>query len=644
MAMTRWILVMIAALTVCSCDGMNNAPPLKPSHGTPAAPESDTILPDVGPVVPWTNKLFANDPREFQFAIVSDRTGKPEPGVFPAAMRKLNLLRPEFVMSVGDFIEGYTASAKIMEQEWKQVETVIDTLEVPFFYVEGNHDVSDEQGAYLWRARRGPHYYWFLYRDVLFLCLTTDYPKQGRISPEQIEYFRKVLGKHRKVRWTLVFLHRPLWLTAPETSGWREFQKLIDNRDYTVLSGHVHQYLKARRNGRDHYALSSTGARVPTETDPEFGRFYHVTWVTMTNAGPRIANILLDGILPDNVRDEAKSHRNARLFRNSYVAMGSMYATNGRFTGGKTSVLLRNAADVEVEMSVDITCDKSLTVSPSRIVRRCSPGNLVVPLTVTVNEPVKPGATFDVRLDYTIQCEIKGRKPLYVKRSTAGKPTRTWQVKPSARPVTVDANLDDWDNLPFVVADNAHIKTFLPKNHTGPEDCSYRFGVAYDKEFLYIAVRTTDDSVVLDGKLPLSQRDGLEIMLDGRDDPVRSANGRRDPFKHYLQLGMAPLGKGKVATLLDADKLPKGVVGACRADDRGLTAELAVPLPYLANRQKGNWKAVRLNISVNDCDPKDHFFTQIMWQAPWTAMGTPGSGTLLRADAARPAAKPTPKE
>ena len=55
---------------------------------------------------PYTHLKFQNDPDNFQFAVISDLAGGNRPGVFPAAVDLLNLLQPEFVMSVGDFIEG----------------------------------------------------------------------------------------------------------------------------------------------------------------------------------------------------------------------------------------------------------------------------------------------------------------------------------------------------------------------------------------------------------------------------------------------------------------------------------------------------------------------------------------------------------
>src|SRR5438552_544617 len=55
---------------------------------------------------PWTHLRLNNDPEEFQFSIVSDRTGGHRAKVFSRAVERLNLLQPEFVVSVGDLIEG----------------------------------------------------------------------------------------------------------------------------------------------------------------------------------------------------------------------------------------------------------------------------------------------------------------------------------------------------------------------------------------------------------------------------------------------------------------------------------------------------------------------------------------------------------
>src|SRR5438067_12419368 len=144
-----------------------------------------TVIPNNSDYHPWTNLHFNNDPDEFQFAIVGDRTGRHRPGVFEKGISKLNLLRPEFVMSVGDMIEGYTKDEVEIDQQWDEIEGFTAKLEAPYFYVPGNHDLSNPVQAKKWRERFGPAYYHFVYRDVLFLCINT-YDPESRISPEQI--------------------------------------------------------------------------------------------------------------------------------------------------------------------------------------------------------------------------------------------------------------------------------------------------------------------------------------------------------------------------------------------------------------------------------------------------------------------------
>ena len=50
---------------------------------------------------PWSNLDFPDANVDFQFAVIGDNTGGAYPGVFDAAMTKLNLIQPEFVLSVG---------------------------------------------------------------------------------------------------------------------------------------------------------------------------------------------------------------------------------------------------------------------------------------------------------------------------------------------------------------------------------------------------------------------------------------------------------------------------------------------------------------------------------------------------------------
>jgi len=255
---------------------------------------------------PWTTLKLNDNADAFHFVVVSDRTGGHRARVFSQAMQQINLLQPAFVLTVGDLIEGYSKDPTALATEWKELQGYVQKLQMPFFYVAGNHDVSNPLGAKEWESRFGRSYYHFVYRDVLFLLLSTDDPNleaaKGSMSKEQVAYVEKVLKENPHVRWTIISLHKPIWAGKNvEKSGWLEIEKALTGRSYTVFAGHVHSYQKYVRNGMNYYQLATTGGGSKLRGLP-YGEFDHLVWVTMKKEGPVISNILLDGIYSENLQ------------------------------------------------------------------------------------------------------------------------------------------------------------------------------------------------------------------------------------------------------------------------------------------------------------------------------------------------------
>ena len=269
---------------------------------------------------PWTHLEFSNNPDNFQFAIVGDRTGGMRPGVFESAVTKLNFLQPEFVMCVGDLIEGNIEDIDELNNQWNEFDSIVQQLEMPFFYVPGNHDISNQTMLKLWKERLGKPYYHFIYRDVLFLCLDSEDPPEiaPNFSEEQLSYFQNVLKKNPSVRWTLLFLHKPMSTWSGDNKSWARMEQMLKDRDYTVFSGHHHSYLKTTRDGHNYYKLATTGGASGLTGIWE-GQFDDIVWVTMTDEGPVIANLALDGIAGDNPQKEAKDRSGQQKNRNSEI-------------------------------------------------------------------------------------------------------------------------------------------------------------------------------------------------------------------------------------------------------------------------------------------------------------------------------------
>jgi hypothetical protein len=253
---------------------------------------------------PWTNLRFNNDPAEFRFVIVSDRTGGHRARIFSQAIDQINLMQPEFVLSVGDLIEGYTRDPEQLAAQWKEFQGYVNKLQMPFFYAAGNHDMANIVEDGVWKEKFGRRYYSFSYHNVLFMVLCSDDPSDagGHISADQIAWAKKTLEENKDVRWTIVALHKPLWSQANlPTNGWLAVEQLLADRPYTVYAGHIHHYQKFVRQGRNYYQLATTGGGSRLRGVP-YGEFDQIAWVTMKKDGPVMANVLLDGIYTEDLR------------------------------------------------------------------------------------------------------------------------------------------------------------------------------------------------------------------------------------------------------------------------------------------------------------------------------------------------------
>jgi predicted phosphodiesterase len=250
---------------------------------------------------PWTHLKMNNGADDFQFVVVSDRTGGHREKIFSRAIEQINLLQPEFVLSVGDLIEGYSTDRDKVLDQWKEFQTFTGKLQMPFFYVPGNHDVTNPDQEKIWQEKFGRRYYHFSYKGVLFLILNSDDPPgSSSISEEQVKWAKQVLADNADARWTIVSFHKPIWTADIEKNRWGEVERALAGRNYTVFVGHVHRYQKFVRNGMNYYQLATTGGGSRLR-GVRYGEFDHIVWVTMKKNGPVLANVMLDGILPENL-------------------------------------------------------------------------------------------------------------------------------------------------------------------------------------------------------------------------------------------------------------------------------------------------------------------------------------------------------
>ncbi len=221
--------------------------------------------------------------------------------------------------------------------------------EVPLFPVPGNHDLRTDGGrpydvAFTWPrdgdGSRKRRYYRFRWGHALFVALDTSTPAQldslQRGEGAQYRWLRTHLrraGSDSSVRWTVVYMHHPLYSSAGGLSGHGSNRALRDalrplfEREGVdlVLAGHDHHYERTRPllNGEPvppgcgpvYVVTGGGGASRHARTVRESGRTaassrrYHFLELSLRRNGAQGRAVGLDGRPLDRFR--LRTHESA---------------------------------------------------------------------------------------------------------------------------------------------------------------------------------------------------------------------------------------------------------------------------------------------------------------------------------------------
>ena len=574
---------------------------------------------------PFSHLDWKNSPSNFQFAIVTDRTGGHRPGIFLKGIQKLNLLQPEFVMSVGDLIEGYTEDMDQLNAEWREFNGFIDSLEAPFFYVPGNHDITNKVMSDLWHEMFGVSYYHFVYNDVLFLCLNSEdnYRGAGRgtIDDEQYEYIKKVLEENPDVKWTLAFMHQPLWVQE-DTKRWKDVEKLFADRNHYVFAGHYHRYWKTDRNNGNYIALATTGGGSRLR-GIAYGEFDHVVWVTMTEEGPILANLFLNGIWDENVVTEEL----VELVRNQPfpVKIEPIFTEEPNKNEFATTVRVTNRAESRMAVNLKGMIHPQLHYQLEKDYLVVEPNDVeTFSMSIMNDRQMDIRDIKNFRIEAEITYQFQDRPHVNFSNNLNFSPFYKYSIEEAASTVKVDGKLSEWKG------DWTEITNWdgKPFDYDGKEDCSVRFSTAYDKENVYIAIDIQDEELYTNKDASYWQQDAVIVGIDGRPQPISSYNKGEGRGRDWL----AVLRTFKEKDPVYGEKyLPVKVTSAVQKTDKGIQVEMAIPTSYLDKMQGESWKNFRLGIGYYDFDSNGTEQTSHFWFPAWnTARDIPGSGMVFK--------------
>ncbi|MCX7005446.1 MAG: metallophosphoesterase [bacterium] len=557
-------------------------------------------------------------PRPVHLAILADRTGGERPGVFPRVLDEVELLQPDFVVCVGDLIAGYSEDERVVTHQQAQLDRVLQRLSMPFHRLPGNHDITNPSMAAWWTRRYGPRYYHFMFDNVLCLMLNTE---EGQIPgglDAQAAYMCAVLASNRAARCTLVFMHKPVWLAHDVPAWWQTIAAALRKRPHAVFAGHVHTYQKYERNGAPYYTLATSGGASDL-AGIYAGTFDHFTWVTVGSGMPVVANVRVDGVLPDDIITEESAALAARM-RTAGIQLPPLLLDTDTFRACVLTLTISNCLTMPIAFTAPVKVRGAMRVQPDAIDETLAPGaQRAIPLAVrnlarTLREPVGV-----ITLPWRLRIAAPGRRAMHTQGTLTAGITRQQTCPRTTRAITVDGALDDWAGAAFI--------TGMPAQTAGTAapSCCYRFATAHDDKFVYLVVDVTDDHRVAKPGVDPWNQDGVEVRVV--NDPWRIRKPTEKQAQELL-LAFSPGRSTNDMVWFEREKMPAGIVALCLATPTGYVTEMAIPMA-LSKHVRRPWRAFRLNITVNDTDAAAGPVAKWWWRPDWYSREDyRGSGTF----------------
>lgn len=248
---------------------------------------------------------------------------------------ELNKKNLDFVIQLGDAIDGYGTNAVASVKDLDSVLSVFNRLTAPKYHVVGNHCQS--AGKETLRQRLGLKDFYYTFTDTSakgwrFVVLDGNDAGYGVMSDEQLAWFRTTLSQAQKTGEKVIcFCHFPLIKAAAESNCMAKPEPVLAALDAAPcvvawIAGHDHGGGYARRNGVHHitlhglveapgttaYARIELGADSIKETG--FGNEPSRELPLATNEAPRRLSFENARLWPDNNGVHVNAHGGGLLF------------------------------------------------------------------------------------------------------------------------------------------------------------------------------------------------------------------------------------------------------------------------------------------------------------------------------------------
>ena len=494
----------------------------------------------------------------FRFVVMGDNTSSRVDGKWAQAIEQANGLAPDFVINVGDLIDGYSEDPAQLDAMWRDFAAITGKLNAPFFICPGNHDVSNDTMLkdYIARwGRDGRSYYSFDYRGCHFIVLdSTSASRLPEFAEEQFAWLATDLAAAKDAKHVFMFFHYPAW--QDDVPFWNRLVAMVDPAKTSVYTGHWHEHFSCKPAGIQSYVMGVTGAEAGGGID--IGQARMIAHVAVTDGKPRMLILPVDQVRAGEYLPEEL------LQQRMEVARAIRITPRLSEEGLELTVTQGNPYKVPVTVLLTSLPPEGEPSGPVRLV--VQPGQEQM---TTLKIAGLPTAAVQLRASYAFT-DPSGQDVAFDHMMDLPTLARA----PRAG-ITVDGDLADWDKL------SASTMVSRPPD-TAPEDLTCSVRIAHDSRRLYLAVQIRDESVYCDDP-NMGLNDSMDLYLH---IPPGSGSGMDNPPVGYVKIGVPPPGQPVRAPswkLGEGQKAPD-MTYACRRTADGYLYEISLDLAGIGCR------------------------------------------------------------
>lgn len=195
------------------------------------------------------------DLRKYTFAVLGD--SRHRTALHRKILGRIARSNALFAINLGDIVNHGT------EKEYQAFLREIADFPLPYYVTPGNHEVSADGGFQRFLKYISPVDYSFDLGDFRFILPDTHL---GRITDARFAWMEKLMKDSKN---TFVFQHFPPFSPNPKMKSHilhsdKEAKKLMSLLEKykikAMFAGHIHAYLRAKRNGIDYIIAGCSGA------------------------------------------------------------------------------------------------------------------------------------------------------------------------------------------------------------------------------------------------------------------------------------------------------------------------------------------------------------------------------------------------